>query len=535
MRLPPDDDRHGSARWSSAKEVEMAGYFERQRYSFFCGFLGDRPIFANRPGGILLVAGARSGKLRDILAYSICDWCFEGSMILVDPKGEMASIAQNLTRFMKKIFYWNVFKMHRLPSHSIHFTSYLKKGSPYLITDIKTLCRNLLPDSGSAKDSYFSRRGREVLEAIITTLVERDGTLHLPALYAIIQSIEACSQDWLDFGWLMHNSAYPLAASVEAEIAASRSNDNGGSGFKGILGEVKKAVDWMSDPVLMRTLSPPYDVTLDDLIESDEPFHLAMIPPGEALDNFTDAMKLINTGFTITKARNPGGPPITMVIDEAAKFGNAPFIVDAFSIGAGVGIRPVAVYQSLDQMKQTGPNAEKIIPASAAVQIYFGIRELDTASKLSRMVGKEQRYYSDILQQERARRAAAYAAEDMIYGDDPIRAMRDASFHEFGMQYQSSMSRYKIEANEVLGMDEHEAIIFADGLKHPIHANRRAYYEQRFMAGRYHPNPYHGPCDQVTVRGMFRERTVPVITGPVPSKYAHLPQYADGYWSYVKV
>lgn len=487
MRLPPSDGHKGTSRWSTETEIEMAGYFKRQPYSFFCGFIGSRPIFANRQGGILLVAGARSGKLRDVLSYTICAWIHKGSLILVDPKGEMASIAQDQTRFMKRVFYWNVFKMHGLPSHSIHFTSYLKKGSRYLITDIKTLCRNLLPDSGAGKDMYFSRRGREVLEAIITTLVERDGTLHLPVLYAVIQSIEAFGEDWLGFAWLMNQSGYPLAASIEAEIAASHKDSSGGSGFKGILGEVKKSVDWMSDPVLMETVSPPYDATLDDMVNTNEPFHLAMIPPSEALENFTDAMKLINTGFTITKSRNPGGPPITMVIDEAAKFGNAPFIVDAFSIGAGLGIQPVAVYQSLAQLAQTGPNADKIIPASAAVQIYFRIRELDTASKLSRMIGKEQRYFDKPLQQERARRAANYALEDMLYGDDPLRSMRDASFHEYGMQHQDSIARYKLEENEILGLPDDKAIIFADGLQHPILADRRAHLRAALYGGPLSP------------------------------------------------
>ncbi len=92
MRLHPDHYRHGSARFAGPREVRRAGYYKFTPNSIFIGFdPRGRPLFWNRPGGVLLVAGARSGKLRDILAYSLC-WSFAGSMILVDPKGEMACI-----------------------------------------------------------------------------------------------------------------------------------------------------------------------------------------------------------------------------------------------------------------------------------------------------------------------------------------------------------------------------------------------------------------------------------------------------------
>jgi type IV secretion system protein VirD4 len=535
MRLHPDHYRHGSARFSSGKEIAQAGYFKHQSNSFFCGFHEGKPIFWNGPGGVLIVAGARSGKLRDVLAYTICPWVFRQSLILVDPKGEMSSIAQNQTRFMKHIWYWNVFEMHGLPSHRIHFTSYLRKGSRYLENDIKTLCLNILPDRASNTGSYFEGRAREVLQAIILTLAERDGTLHLPELYKIVQSIALCDQTWIDFAFLMFNSPHDIARSIEADIANNRASGNDGSGFNGILGEVKKSVDWLSDSEFRKSVSPPYDITINDMVTSETPFHFSMIPLGESLDNFVEAMKLINASFYITKARALDSPPITMIIDEAAKFRTAPFITDSFSIGAGMGIRPVALYQSLDQMKITGPNADTIIPASAAVQIYFNFRELGTAEKLSRMIGKQQIYFNDSLKQAQARHGERRAMDDLLYGDDPVRAMQGLTHHRHGAAHQTSMQRDMFMPNELLGLPDEKAIIFGDGLSHPILADRRHYDDQRFMAGLYHPNPYHGSCDEVRVKRLFGHKTVPVRTEAVPERYADLPQYADGIWSYVEV
>jgi type IV secretion system protein VirD4 len=62
-------------------------------------------------------------------------------------------------------------------------------------------------------------------------------------------------------------------------------------------------------------------------------------------------------------------------------------------------------------------------------------------------------------------------------------------------------------------------------------AERAPYYEQAFMAGRYHPNPYHPPADRVRVKTRWGAVWRPVIHERVPQACAHYPQYADGYWS----
>lgn len=76
--------------------------------------------------------------------------------------------------------------------------------------------------------------------------------------------------------------------------------------------------------------------------------------------------------------------------------------------------------------------------------------------------------------------------------------------------------------------------IIADGLPGAIYASRAPYYDQRFMAGRNHPNPYHPPLDRVRVQGRFRKYWRPVITAPVPDEFKDYPQYRDGLWSHIR-
>ncbi|OYT68463.1 MAG: hypothetical protein CFK52_14955, partial [Chloracidobacterium sp. CP2_5A] len=72
-------------------------------------------------------------------------------------------------------------------------------------------------------------------------------------------------------------------------------------------------------------------------------------------------------------------------------------------------------------------------------------------------------------------------------------------------------------------------------LQHPVLAQRQAYYAQSFMAGRFHPNPYHPPADRVSVTLRFgRSGWLHVRRERVPQRFAHFPQYANGVWSVVR-
>lgn len=98
----------------------------------------------------------------------------------------------------------------------------------------------------------------------------------------------------------------------------------------------------------------------------------------------------------------------------------------------------------------------------------------------------------------------------------------------------SLQHRMLMTADEVLGLPDDEAIVRVDGVAQPILAKRRPYWEQRELAGRFHPNPYHPPLDRVRDKGFFGHKSLRVIEELVPDEFAHYPQYRGGFWSKVK-
>lgn len=536
MAAPFSNRNHpfGSARFAGPEEIARAGLHIQRPDSLLIGFSGNRPIFYRGMGGALLIAGARGGKLRDVLAYNLCSGIYAHSMLVLDMKGELAAISRDQTPERKYCLYWNPAALHGLPCNRINPVDYLRIGSRSLVSDTKVFAENMIPPSGAPASSYFEGRAREYLEAVILTLVRRDAVLTLPALYDALNLLPAGGDAWLDFAFEMAESGFPAAARVEQEIASSREDSTGG--FRGIIGELMKAVSCLSDPTLLESVSPPFDFSLAQLCESIRPYQFYMMPPAEFVSAWSPVIKALLVAGMIYKARNPASLRQTWILDECAQLasGGFPLIPKLYTYGAGIGIRPWAVFQSASQMKALGPDAETIITSSAALRSYFAVRDLETATALSRMLGSESLSYTDEHRRAGALHARAQAVQALMHGGDPLRAGLELAHHARMAAMPVIRGRPLRAPDEILNMPPDRQVIFLDGLAHPLYAERRAYYDQVFMAGRYHPNPHHPPADAVRVMTRSGPAWRRVIKGPVPREFAHFPQYAGGLWSVIR-
>lgn len=524
--------RYGSARSATRGEVARAGLFKKKPNSFFIGKFGRTPMYWPGAGGVLLTAGPRGGKLATILAYSILTGTLHSNLLILDLKGELAAISQDQTADWKFALWWNPAHLHGLLCHRVNPLDYLTIESRTLVSDTKVLCENLIPSSGAPQADYFEKRGRKYLEAIILTLVELHGILTFPLLYDAVSSVAGGGEDYLDLALAMSRCSYRVARSVEEEIATFR--QDGSNGFQSIMGELMNAVAPLSDPLLMASVSPPFDFSMADLCRADQAAQVYLMPPAEFAEAWAPVIKAIFVAGMIYKSRAPQAPQQTWILDEIAQMGNFPLAVKMLTYGAGIGIRPILVYQSYAQMRMTGPGAETIIPASAACQITFAVRDIGTAEMVSKTLGSESYAYDDAGQQERARHARREAAYSLLTGEDPIKATMAMVHHAREAQRPSLQHRMLMTGDEVLGLGDDKAIIRVDGVAHPIFANRGPYWEDRSLAGRFHPNPYHPPVDRVRVKSLFGHKTLRVVEELVPEEFAHYPQYRGGFWSKVR-
>lgn len=528
-------DRFGSAHFATKKEMERAGLFDQEPHSIFLGFFEGRPVYHSGPGGMTCTAGARAGKMRDWAAFNLLPGTCLQTLVMLDPKGEGAYLSQDQTPDGKYCAYWNPPRLHGMAQDRMNPVDFVSLDSPSLVSDTKMLFESLIPMSGSRDGGYFEGRGREWGEGLALTCTELRGTLTLPDLYEAINLIPAGGDAWLDFAYRMHTSRFPLARRVEAEIANGLKDPTGG--FRGILGELLKAVSCLSDPALMASVSPPYTFSLADTVKNDQAWQVYLMPPAEFLSAWAPVIKTIFTAAMIYKSRHPAAPRQTWFMDECGQLAGGPsggfeLVPRMFSYGAGIGCQPVAVFQTSAQMHNLGPQAKEIITSSAACRLHFAVRDLESATDVSRMMGNQTLSYDDELAQSRARLTRKQALQRLLEGEDPIHVGLELAQAGKESVHRTKQHRALMTPEEVMTLGDNEALLFIDGLSGPALLNRRPYWTMPGLKA--HPNPFHPPLDQTRVMTRRGLETRRVIQEPVPARFAHYPQYREGLWSRVE-
>ena len=280
MREDNAANRFGKSRFATAEDLEAAGLFEKHPHSIFVGFFEGQPVYFHGPAGMTLTAGARSGKLRDVLAYNLLPGTCQQNAVMLDPKKEGYAISANQTPDGKFVGCWDPAGLGGLQDR-IDPLPTMTLSNPNLVSHIKVLWENLIASSNSNSGPYFEELARVYGEALSLALCEMMGKLNLPDLYETITMLPGGGDRWLDFAFHMSRSRFPQVIEAEAAIAASRDDSTGG--FRGIIGELTRAVACLSDPMLKASVSPPFTLSLDALLNPDQRWQLYLSPPVEYL------------------------------------------------------------------------------------------------------------------------------------------------------------------------------------------------------------------------------------------------------------
>lgn len=523
----------GSARWASHKQAEKIGLFRFHENAHYSGHLGKHNLYFNGDGGVLDFAGARAGKGTCFIIQNICAGLGrKRTQIILACKGDLPQIAANQTADNKSVYCWNLEGRDGLLLDSLNPLEPLTASSPTLQADIKTVVQGLIPPSGDGKAKYFEGRARDVMEGLLYALTLRDGEATLPALYHVINLALIGGAGWSEFADDMSAAASPLCFRIRKEIEVFQADPHGA--MKDIIGEVTNAVSCLSDPNLMRVVSPPFSCSIaDDLCGRDRFANLFIVCEAERMVTHAPIIKAMLSALFVTKARKPDAPRQEWVLDECALLGGFDLVPKLFSYGAGLGIRPWAIFQNPAQMDVLGHKARQIIMASAQLQRFYGIREPDTARLLSEMIGDQTLEIDDELVQGRADVDRRKLWNAVMHGADPFAVVKELHQKEYETTHKRKLRRRLVNPDEIRHLPNNRHLIFTDGLSGPLLAERTPYWQQRWMVGRYLGDPYHPPTDSVVVQTRWGARRRPVLTEPVPQQFAHLPQYRDGTWSYI--
>ena len=526
-----EQQRFGSAAWETEGEVRQAGLLGCGGTQI--GYFGQQPLRLDTDAPRLTIAGAGAGKMRDLLSMAVAEAAGERNFIL-DPRGEIAAVTMiNFAMAGAEAYCWNPMGLHNLPQHSLQPLDILKLESPHFHADCKFILESLIPISGASNGKYFELRAQDWGGNLAKMLVARDGEVSFPSLYRTVNAIESNTGEWPDILEFMLSSHMECVRRCAGEMLVKQQDNS--REFGGIVGELYAHLAFLDDPMLRRSLERPRS-SLSKSCDRKKPRTWFISPPVEYIPVWAPVLRTMFTTQTLYKSRNPSSPPINMIVDEAGQLGSFDALLQSFTFGRGAGVRAWALFQDAGQITRNfGPTGLQGFVGSAALRQFFGVRDYQTAQLVSSMLGRETLEYDDTLRQSQARQAKRQAAMNVLCGNDPLSAAQSYRHYAFEEMHRTKQARALMTPDEILAMPEDRQICFVSGKSlGPILGHKYPYYTRPEFAGRFLPNPFHPPLDRVTIPRRWGRGKARVVTEPVPQKFAHLPQYDSGVWSYVK-
>ncbi len=517
--------RFGSAGWAAQSEIRRAGLLARRGLPI--GFLGRRSLNLDGDAPMITIAGAGSGKLRDLLGHVVCT-SGDQRLFILDPRGEMWAISYNSFVLHHAYAYcWNPTGLHDNPQHRVNPLDILALASPTFHADCQFIAEGLIPFSGGGSSRYFEQRARQWIEALLKALVELRGHVDFPMLYRTINLIEGDLHRWADHLQIMLASTMEDVRRTGADIVTKQQDTP--KEFSGILGTIYANLSFLNDPLLLRSLENP-DVSLKELSTSSRPVSIFLNVPIEYVSLWAPVLRTMFIVTMLYKSRYPAAPRITMITDEAGQLGNFEALLRSFTFGRGAGVRSWALFQDIGQIARNfGTSAVQSFIGSAQMRQFFGVRDYETAHLVSRMLGNETLEYDDALRQSEANLQKRQAAMEFLNGGDPFASGFSYSHHEFASQERTKAPRPLMSPDEVLALGEDRQIMFIAGKNvRPVLAQKFPYFD-KLPAGAFMPNPFHPPSDRVRVRRWWGRKWLPIRARAVPPELASCPQYQRGY------
>lgn len=377
-----EGERFGTARF--ARHDELNGYRGGQGL-----YIGGGYVFKDK-GHILTVAGTRGGKGTNLIIPNLLGLGgYQGSWVVIDPKGENAAITARYQRETGKqvviLNPWNLLGEHLGEAQSYNPLDLLADTSSiHLVDDAHIIAEMLVPVEKGDKNRFFTDTARSIVTGlimqIVTTQEGDDRTLSTLWRWARL-----AGDDWDELVARMRLNADP----VNGEIIRNSGNEivklmeAGEETFGSILSSVLQATDFLKSPALQKSLRSGYDPTT----LSDGDTSLYIIIPADKLQSHARWLRLIVTTTLRAVVRKPN-KRVTFLLDEFAALGYLPEIETALSTYAGFEITVWPILQSLIQLQGLYGENWETFTANTTIRQFFTINDNFSANYVSAAIGQ---------------------------------------------------------------------------------------------------------------------------------------------------
>lgn len=347
-------------------------------------------LLLGRSGGRLLgidddrhaatIAGTRSGKSTTVLKHNLARW--PGSVIVTDPKGELAAATAAIRRAMgQDVYVISPFGETMLSTARYNPFDELGFGRREHVAADAALAADALIVPNE-RDPHWTESARNLLRGLILHLLDQEGRVTIRSLRQVLSSTKAELDDLL--GQMVDSLAFDGIVSNIGRAFLSKFVE-GPREFSSIISTAQEQTAPLDD---IRDVSDSSDFRLADLYHGGTTIYLVL--PGMRMATHFRWLRLIVQQALGAVERHPvprGKTPVLFMLEEFAALGHLRSIEVAAGLLAGSGVKLWTVLQDLGQLKQHYPKTWETFLGNAGVIQAFANADLTTTEFLSRQLG----------------------------------------------------------------------------------------------------------------------------------------------------
>ncbi len=440
---------HGSADFADVADLKEAHLTGQQ--GFILGKFNDKFIRFNTPGHLVTFAPTRSGKGVGQVIPNLLD--HPGSVVVNDIKGENYAISAEYRKKFSKVVKFAPFDED---SNYFNPLDFIRVGTDDELDDVKLIVDMIILEEAGSGDQFFTLEAKN----LVTAIVMHVATSCPPPLRNMGEVRYLLMQSKTDFEFTVQEMLRSKNKHVRKMAAATSATEP--KVLASILSTAKSQTAIWDSPRLTG-ITCMSDFKLEEL--KHRPTSLYVIIPPEYLDVYKPVIRLM-VGLTLGSLIRTKGKPektILFLIDEFAALGYMRNIEVGIGYLAGYGISLWMFLQDLSQLRDNYPKWESFI-ANCSARVAFGTNDVETAKKLSDMMGTTTVRVSSS--------GKSKDAGKMFGGAGNVSTNV------------SEVSRALMTPDEVMRMPNDTQIVFIQGAK-PILAEKVFYFKDPAFQGKY--------------------------------------------------
>lgn len=377
---PENGTAHGSAKFQSEADLS------RWAASSKCNgvLLGkdpqtQKPLKYLGDAHLLTVAPTRSGKGVSAIIPNLLT--YEGSALVVDPKGENARITARTRAQKGDVYVLDPFGVTGLSTASYNPIGRITTDNEDALDDAASLADALVVRSKDG-DNHWDDEAASLLEGIIlfVGLHEEPSRRHLGTVRELITAspdqLNQILEVMKDCGGLVERTANRFLSKSDREASS-------------VLSTAQRHTKFLDSDRMTKVLGSAAGMSFAELKQKTGTTIFLCIPP-DRLDTYGRWLRLMVNEALVDMAVTSEKPkyPVLFLLDEFAALGPLQSVKRAMGLMAGYGIILWPFLQDLSQLKALYAEAAQTFFANAGAVQWFGLNDIETAKQLSETIGK---------------------------------------------------------------------------------------------------------------------------------------------------